>query len=463
MKKILRRMSMLALLAIPLVTLSSCGFEEGAPFEKKNIDLTNLVFKDSVEKFTNQTINFYPQYAVNGNSQTLRADLIPGLVGIDFSIYMDNEKVAEMKTQGEYECVLKFEVNETLYNPVEEKRVTVKVCKDVDLNGIKLEDGSASIESGKVADAVLVKDKDGKIINSSNLPEGVKSVSYLYEGTNGTSYESSNSVPKAVGEYTVTPQFEYKTGYYEFDSADAELEAKLTVQTDIDMSGVVTKDIIAKAGNSVAFAATGLPSGVSATYKVNGVTKENPTFNEAGAYKIVTSFTSTTPFAAPIQDRVSWAYIYDNDNKLDPTLFEKEYDDVDKDGKPDDIALEKIEIGNFTLNNIELFKLTSQKSSEDNVTFLKDKSYVKLSNTGSIKVTTNADAKKIVMYISSASSKITSENNEIKINNNVVKVESTTVGASGSIVKLEYDASTQGVYEIKVDNTYKIYSIEITD
>lgn len=48
----------------------------------------------------------------------------------------------------------------------------------------------------------------------TNKPDGTGTVSYTYEGCNGTSYSSSATAPKNVGEYTVKAKCESSTTIY---------------------------------------------------------------------------------------------------------------------------------------------------------------------------------------------------------------------------------------------------------
>lgn len=83
-------------------------------------------------------------------------------------------------------------------------------------------------------------------LTAADIPVGVRSVSYSYEGTNGTSYEKSATPPTGAGSYTVTASFTVDAGYKQ----PSDVTATLTIEK---------ADLSAEAGMS-AYTYGGTPS-----------------------------------------------------------------------------------------------------------------------------------------------------------------------------------------------------------
>lgn len=457
MKKLIKKISILTLLAIPAVTLASCGFEEGDPFEKKVIDTSGIIFNDTIVKYTSSNIeyNIVPMITINNENVQLTADKLTGVTGISISYYNSNNEKVVISSTGTYKCVLSFDVNENLYETVEDMVVTFGVYNDVDLSGLTISNGTASLDDNSIdkSKVVVAKINNNEI---TELPQGVSRIYYTYEGTNTTEYALSEAVPTKAGEYIVKPVFEYSDGYYEFDAADADKSAKLILTNDADMSNFEFNDVVGKVGENVTFTAIGIPSGFDVTYKINGVTTTSSFLNKslAGTYKITASFNCNNNLITPIEDKSINVFLYDDDNVLDPTIFE--YDGSE------DVTASSMNIGNFTLNGTKFFYNTAAKTATDNTIFEKNKRYIKLEKNESISVNLESGKSKIVIYLSTASTSMTANNSILKVNSNDVLIEDTLYGSKGNIVRIEIDDLDSGVYNLTSPNgTFKVWKISI--
>ncbi|MGM9970797.1 MAG: hypothetical protein ACI35W_00105 [Anaeroplasmataceae bacterium] len=453
MKKILKRITALSLLALPTLVLVGCGFEEGDPFTKKTIDISNVIFNDDTLEY-DSSITDYKIEAKVGN-QTLKADSLEGLKGVSYDYYeytngIKGDKIGSVSTVGQYLIVLNFIVNEALYEPLEPLTVQMNVYNKVDMTNVVFEDASFTAQTG-VARPVNAT-YNSQPVTAGNAPDGIASVTYTYEGTNGTVYDASTTAPSASGTYNVTASFDVKANYIKPEDKTIQLK----IQNTVDMSAAVFNDAVYKADGSLkSIEVSNLPTGVVASYEYNGITATGAI--QPGFYEVVANFSSTDPLAAPIASMKSSMYIYGDDNTFDPAVYDHKL------VLGTDEIVEGLALGNITINVAKWFLNTSSKSlsTDPTVTFGADKNYLKLDKGNSITVKTTEENKEIVVYIAAASSAIT-EAKSIKINNEDVLVNSTT--SSGDIVAISYTATTSGNYNITIPSdtgygTYKVYGV----
>ena len=132
---------------------------------------------------------------------------------------------------------------------------------------------------------------------SGTLPTGV-TVTYYYEGTDGTSYSKTTTAPTNAGIYTVTAEF---NGDFDNYNTISGFTATLTIEKATYETEDLSFDniIVTYDGEAHALTVSGLPTGVEVTYYYEGVngteyekTTDAPT--NAGSYTVTAVFSVDT-------------------------------------------------------------------------------------------------------------------------------------------------------------------------
>lgn len=468
MKNVTKKLTALSMIAVSGFALASCGFEAGEPFVKKDIDLESIVFKDTTDIFSSSQTE-YKLIAKVGN-EPLTADKIEGLRSISYTYYDETgERVGSISTVGSYTVKLELKVNEALYNTVAPIEVKYNVYNAVDTSNIVFNDTNVAFGQS-VSNNVSVKVKVNGVLqnwSSSNKVTGIDSISYSYEGINGTTYESSSTAPTATGTYKVTAKFNATKNY----AAPEDMAATMKILKTVPMAGIEFKSASFLADDTAhGIEVNETPTGVtSVSYKVNG--KDGNKATNPGLHEVVANFNVPDDTFA-VDPMKAYMYIYEDANTLSPSsfnhanygLFKETAESTADSKKYSDISISSIvgddslQLGNFELSdNINWFYATGDKTATDSTTFGKNTNYLKVDNGDTIKINATA-GQKLKLYIACSSSK---GDVGLFINGTSQKIAATEpVKDEVQVVEIPITETKTNVLSVN-GSTYKIYEARI--
>ena len=235
--KALKKITMLLALAMPTITLASCGLDQNVPADYLgtiDFDMSVIDFQDEEVEINENIKNVgFSKTARYGGTAVYSASTIPGVEDLSYTCYKVKKaengqeqkelQIGDPKDVGIYEYVLKLKVNEKKYNPVDEIRCRVSIL-NTSFNSVLVDFKNASKPYDGQAKTLYAVYKDGnkEIVMDGSLSDSqgnlieefkaLKNYSYSYEGIDGTNY--SNSVPPTnKGKYKVTLSFEVQDMY----------------------------------------------------------------------------------------------------------------------------------------------------------------------------------------------------------------------------------------------------------
>lgn len=234
--KLIKKITTLIALSMPVVTLASCGFSQEVPEtyqEKKVVDTSELLFENTEVVLNDEVRNSgYKAYGATYKGVALNRYSLEGVEEINYTCYYINQQsngeenqiyqdIEKINAPGIYEITLSFSVNTKKYKEVEPLKRRITIVNKEEVSGVvNFEESDLTQVADGTAKAVTavynktVGDKTEKISVSADgtteLP-GISSYEYYYEGIDGTSYDRSKSAPAAVGTYKVSLEFVAKT------------------------------------------------------------------------------------------------------------------------------------------------------------------------------------------------------------------------------------------------------------
>lgn len=214
--------------------------------KKATIDMSDVVFAD-------ETVTY------DGKSHSLTAMNLPDGVSVSYA--------GNNQTQvGTYKITARFTVDDAAnYNTIADKTATLTIKKaDMTMSGVVL------------ADQTVTYDGKAHSLTATGVPAGV---TVTYEGNNQTE----------AGTYKVTARFTTNGNY----NAIPDKTATLTInKANVDMSGVIFADQTAiYDGKEHSLVATGLPTGVTASYVGNQQVN-------TGSYTVTARFSASANYNA---------------------------------------------------------------------------------------------------------------------------------------------------------------------
>lgn len=208
-----------------------------------------------------------------------------------------------------------------------EVKVSVSITAK-DMNGDTINEYNAFSKSeaitvnvvDKTSDTATMKVSQGDITygesvspSVTNNPDGTDTVSYTYEGRDGTTYSSSATAPTNVGKYKVTAKCESPTTIY-----TAEANFDIQPKSIRDMTVTLNKTSLEYNGSAQSVTVTGVGSLTTADYTVTGATSGtnvgNYTVTVAGKGNYTGSVEKTwkiTPATLTVTGATVAAKIYD--------------------------------------------------------------------------------------------------------------------------------------------------------
>ncbi len=195
--------------------------------EKADYDTSRLTLK-------NLTVTY------NGSAYSLAVSGLPD--GVRVTYYYEGtsgttySKSTKAPTEaGTYTVTAVFIGDTVNYNTISSLTATLTIEK-----------ASYDTESLTLSDLTVTYDEQAHSLEVSGLPEGV-SVTYYYEGTNGTLYEKSTTAPTDAGTYTVTAVFSGDANYNAIDDLTATLtikKATVSLSTeDVEVIASITANV----------------------------------------------------------------------------------------------------------------------------------------------------------------------------------------------------------------------------